>query len=742
MQLAILLFFISVKGASLPDKRTALYDEYIDIFLNREAEKSPIVRDHRDLLVQMHRYLAWKLQVEAESSSGSGKIPESRLLEMLRVYLEATGHDTLLLNALFTGMQERVGAIVSRVKGTYEFEVQPLREYFAARYLYDTAPYSPPGSPRSGTRPERFEAITRNFYWLNVARFYAGCYSTGELASLSDCIDELAASEQFKFTSHPRRLCSMLLADYVFSQQPKLVERVVARLTAEPGVRLWLAAGRSQYSATDRELPSKSGRARLVQFCRQKLANELKTDTLSAVCRTLAANSPYEEIHATWLDLRALQKGDDSWIRLGGMLGVFDRMPPDECARLVGEHGRSAVTQVAQRRANILEGNEGALKELIEHVLDLGISVLHYPRDQAGPLSLIQYFSLVISPYIFHSLRDMKNDASFDHINPRLRHYRLNAEHALRNDDLRGIPLSRSYLDSLLTLTGGNIGAWKKDLSCWSQLIEPIRSGWGDRWSLCLMAILAAQTVRRLPTTSCDITDGAVSLCDRAAFARAASQDMAWWRKQILNAGSSSPLMQQFVLMALLAYVSVDKIIALGEDISAALDALPEPVWRDLTASWGVLSGLVGGEGPFLAKGKLPSAMSSRLAAFLIARVGPYAGRHVYTRFLSDYRGTDRSVLTACVNAVMDRAVRRQDEWRTALPIIAYAYESNVYSGADIEDNNVPEVVARQVCSDPDRYPLSMVRLAEGALTAIASANVVPLGEVAAREGWFAGQFS
>lgn len=112
---------------------------------------------------------------------GSGNIPEARLRELLRSYLTTEGHETHLVDDLFTGLRERVGALVSRVQGTYEFEVQPLREYFAARYLYDTAPYSTAGSPRSGTLPERFNAIASNFYWLNVARFYAGCYDSGEL---------------------------------------------------------------------------------------------------------------------------------------------------------------------------------------------------------------------------------------------------------------------------------------------------------------------------------------------------------------------------------------------------------------------------------------------------------------------------------------------------------------------------------------------------------------------------------
>ena len=89
--------------------------------------------------------------------------------------------DNVPINKLYAGMVERVVALVSRVEGTVEFEVQPLREYFAACHLYYTAPQSSPGKERPGSKPDRFDAISRNFYWLNVTRFYAGCYSKGEL---------------------------------------------------------------------------------------------------------------------------------------------------------------------------------------------------------------------------------------------------------------------------------------------------------------------------------------------------------------------------------------------------------------------------------------------------------------------------------------------------------------------------------------------------------------------------------
>src|SRR5687767_12755571 len=93
MQLAILLSLIHARGVSLPDKRTALYDSYVDLFLSREAEKSLTVRRHRDILIDIHRYLAWILHSEAEEGRYSGGVGGEELKKLLRSYLDQEGHD-------------------------------------------------------------------------------------------------------------------------------------------------------------------------------------------------------------------------------------------------------------------------------------------------------------------------------------------------------------------------------------------------------------------------------------------------------------------------------------------------------------------------------------------------------------------------------------------------------------------------------------------------------------------------
>jgi hypothetical protein len=156
-------------------------------------------------------------------------------------------------------MLERVVMIVSRVQDSYEFEVQPLREYFAARYLYDTASYSPPGKEKRGTKPDRFDAIARDFYWLNVVRFFCGCFSKGELLDLADRVKELIADPVLGKSRHPVTMAAMLLSDWVFSQSPKAVSELAVALTTPSSLMRLTPARRTYASEQIIQIPTRCG---------------------------------------------------------------------------------------------------------------------------------------------------------------------------------------------------------------------------------------------------------------------------------------------------------------------------------------------------------------------------------------------------------------------------------------------------------------------------------------------------
>ena len=204
-----------------------------------------------------------------------------------------------------------------------------MREYFAARYLYETARHSSPGKEYGGTKPDRFDAISRNFYWLNVTRFYAGCYDVGELPSLIDRLEDLIGAEGYALISHPRILAATLLSDWVFSQHPKSVKKVMNLILDGIGLRYILpSTSRRIGSGEPMVLPEKCGRDELVKYCFSLLEDQQPLDFTLDIISLISANvSSHQESCDLWLR-GAMSQGEElryKWIEYGLYLGIVQQ---------------------------------------------------------------------------------------------------------------------------------------------------------------------------------------------------------------------------------------------------------------------------------------------------------------------------------------------------------------------------------------------------------------------------------
>lgn len=230
MQLAIFLSLLLTKGEALPELRTELYREYVGLFMTREAVKNSVVRTHQKLIIQIVQYLAFVLQADAEAHSGSGTIALDSLRTLIARYLTDSGNDSRLLDELFNFGLERVYVLTHRVEGLYEFEVQPLREYFAAEHLYETAPvYSTRVVNSEGDKSQRFEALLYRPYWFNTMRFYGGFYTGGEVGALHASLMVLGR-RSVALQILARSTGVALLVDWVFRVK-RPVQSIVIHLT-------------------------------------------------------------------------------------------------------------------------------------------------------------------------------------------------------------------------------------------------------------------------------------------------------------------------------------------------------------------------------------------------------------------------------------------------------------------------------------------------------------------------------
>ncbi|MFJ3781072.1 NACHT domain-containing protein [Streptomyces sp. NPDC090093] len=340
MQLAILLWLVHTRGWNLPEKRTALYDAYITTLLDREADKTPVVRKFREDLIEIHGYLGWILHARSQQESGlAGDIESEDLSLEVWKFLQRKEGPTDRVDELIQGIS-RIFVLVERIEGRFEFQVQPLREFFAARHLYKTAPYHTNAVEVTGSRPERLEALIRDPHWMNVARFFCGWYDVGELADLAQRIAELREDESYSYSLHSRLLVAYLLNDHVAAAAPKSMRRIASHLTDPLSLRQMLDAfvtGRYQTASPSQFIPESSGLPTLLDAAK-RLYLEPVGDQVTYELARLIRQVPEHDRAEWWMDHYRLVSGEDAdeWMRRGVIADCLNGVATDDLLPIFG----------------------------------------------------------------------------------------------------------------------------------------------------------------------------------------------------------------------------------------------------------------------------------------------------------------------------------------------------------------------------------------------------------------------
>jgi hypothetical protein len=745
MQLAILLSLIHTRGASLPDKRTALYDSYVELFFNRESEKSQIVRDNRDLLVNIHQYLAWFLHCRAETTATGGSIKEEELEHVLIDYLRREGHDSGKFQDIFKGMVERVVAIVSRVQGTFEFEVQPLREYFAARYLYMTAPYSPPGNEKRGTKVDRFDAVAKNFYWLNVARFYAGCYSIGELASLIDGVATLLESDEYKYLAHPRQLAAMLLADWVFTQAPRSVTDLCQLIFGGDGLRFMLASEERQNSGTDSLLlPEGGGRRELIH----QLAQVMKTTASLGIgvraAEVIQKNGGQEQFYQDWVDELRLRWAEQrlAWLSYGVHLGYISRASLSDLDQFFAGELTAPLLKLIVRagRVDWIEADAGRVANGIQVLLDAPIFAGQEKVDRpllafAAVLNVERYTRAVKLPEEMPLIEAMRHDSwSMPELSADIE----------GGEDLRYCAEIVSLAMKQLELP---VREWATKLQPWEALVEAIRARFGDRRVLIRIATMAAgiKSSDQCADASSPF-DRTVSLCRRARYARLRAGQAAWWNSQLDAAPDD--LARHFIVLILLIWGSPDTIVGALEAIDRIVSGMTDQEWNRLYNDVFDLSGeseANSTRAKRVSRGKIHKHVSDRARVLLSCRLSSADRVRLYRSSFGKYEGSDRAILKFCqaeaINSLL--TIGRYDADDLRIIGLSYqvqpkiAWQGYYWQRAVSERANFSRDAALQILRNSGDYPSQLVGIAESRQRAVVGKAIRAVQSVANSESWF-----
>lgn len=751
MQLAILLTLILTRGTSLPDKRTALYDFYIDLFFSREAEKSDIVRNHRQLLIDIHGYLGWLLHAESELGDSRASISQDRLLAVVSSYLEREGYDVNLAGRLFTGMVERVVALVSRIEGTFEFEVQPLREYFAAYHLYDTAPQSSAGKESTGSLPDRFEAIASNFYWLNVVRFFAGRYSKGELPSLIEGLQSLADSDDFGNIAHPRILAGSLLSDWVFTQSPRSVKEAVSFIFSDGKIRYITASTSMHYKpGAGFNLPIKCGREELISYVFSILGGSVQADFESELLQLVAENIEGPgEIRDQWqLSFNSAEGMERlKWLKRGLLLGVTHQLTAEEKNVMFSGLARTAdgVQSLYEHgELPFLTNDEARFNLAVDVILDksahsMAISPSNSILDQLGGMIYPELFAFAFSHRDRVPLRKL------------LERYRFAFKEVGRTPVQIKRYAAYAKAAELIDAAEGSLdmpaATWATSIAPWDHICETGRRLYGNRWLLIKTARISAGIVS--PTERYadhfDLFDDSKSLCKRARNGRLKSNHIEFWRKHLLRA--SSGWTAQFALVLLLSWAKTDVILKLQSEIEATLELLDQGEWARVFAAsrWSPYNGSSHTKDWFADARKVPPDASMRFATALANRVTGAASQKLLSRFFSHTRGVDAVGMEFVMQNALDLPSLGRDEWNPNLDLVKQAYAAGFASEAQrftetwrgFQNGTMPAKVARTIASSPLEFPGFLLALSTEARRAEVSSRVKLIAKIADANGWF-----
>jgi hypothetical protein len=738
MQLTILLSLVHNRGASLPEKRTAMYDAYMDMFFSRESEKSDVVRDNRDLLIDIHRYLAWKLQSGAEAG-GSGSIEHSELRTTLFGYLDREEEDTSIVNALFNGIIERVGALVSRVQDTYEFEVQPLREYFAARHLYETAPYPIADNELIGDKFARFNALIRNPYWLNVARFYGGCFNKGELLTLANELIEFGNQGEYRLTSHPRTVGLMLLGDWVFTKYQPAVKRVISFVGDYPQLRQLLANSEEAGASRSTALPERNGRAEFLDIL-WALATKVKhADERRAVCNAIVLNSSVEDSIRRW-EAVEIQMSHAAWVRLGTALNVFGAPEVANSGALKGPLSEEIIDGLIEaRRFDYLEHSDrvDAARLAILNRAKLANVVIEKPTAN-------QLVWLAATTSAYQYVVAARDESAMPLLDVLESHFGTGRSRRKELDEIKlqiG-ELSEGHRDTAaayVTFLETQTSITSTSPEPWRRLVETLRSAWGDCAAIDRIAFVGAG-VRSKEFGGIDgQLNSTTDLVGCVRYARLKSGAPRWWEARLKSESDSAERKRLLLLISM--WATPTTLIKMSSFLDEMLFSLDTSSWLDLNGSIQCLAA-IGGERDVpeqLTNRELLDLkrLTSRTCAFVgqrLSKMSQYALAIAVATSSSDIQMPEKqfalkALLVAC---------REKSQWKAAAPHIRYLYGIGASPTHGMgRGTEMPENIARQIAESAEDFPLSLNAIADSQLQSGAGASAQKLLEVAKQEKWF-----
>ncbi|WP_157900620.1 NACHT domain-containing protein [Mycobacterium rhizamassiliense] len=551
MQLAILLHLLQ-RRQLLPQRRTDLYSEYFKTFLDREQteDKEPLLAEERQVIEDIHAYIGWYIHSRAEEGTSSGSIKRTELKAVLERHLEGRKDGQALARELFSALTTRVLCLVERDPGSgeFQFDVQSLREYFAAVYLFDEA--------GRDSRDDCLIALLKRPYWSNVSRFFVGMYSKGEVRGMRSVLEDIAADGFFGLHPILRTAATLFLNDRTYEgQKDSPIQEIVDFVLDGPGVVL-AEDGLLDVAGAALEFSDRAGRQQALRHLQARLLNNPEPGIASALVASLRRHAnKHDDLTDWWWD-----RYDETteWLKIASDLGVLGDLNRDREQRLMSilsNYKSDSCWATVLLSAGGYSGFSDDILGIVKAEINDGAAEAYRVTNRGLPVG-----RMVISGVIAM----MRSGAPIRPAERGLSRTRLRGKS-------RGAILSAVVECAMEVLPQRSINLKVDD---WRRRLTRVAEVWGDGWVLRQGVAIIPEAINldQLGGSVASERPGLQVALARESEARTHRKDASWWKQQ-LNAHEGDFELRSW-LFSLLTVASSGTVIELAPQLGEAIDAL------------------------------------------------------------------------------------------------------------------------------------------------------------------------
>ncbi|WP_124390603.1 NACHT domain-containing NTPase [Rhodococcus wratislaviensis] len=709
MQLAILLHLLH-RRQLLPQQRTELYSEYLKTFLDREqsGEKEPLLAEERQVIEDIHAFIGWHIHTQAEEGRTSGSIKRDALTKLIHEHLKEREDGQKLAEKLFAAFTTRVLCLVERDPGSFQFEVQSLREYFAALYIFDEVDRD--------KRDECLSSMLTRPYWSNVCRFFVGNYSKGEVRGMRHLLQYVSKDKSLALHPLLRSTAALFLNDRTYEgQREEPLQEIVDFILSGPGILLsedgLLDAGGSGLKLSDR-----AGRIQAVRHLKDRIEKESDPGVRTAVAASLRRHATRADDLSRWWWAR--NDSTSTWLDTASQLRVLDELNPDDesqLSRLLAAHESDSIwaTQLL-----VTGGYTGSLNDVLTIVVDeINDGAAEVIRDfaQTSPTGRILIGA--------HAAMFRSSE---------------NAIYGSKVPSRAHLPIEDHLMATIIN-AGEELRKQPSDTeSDWYHRLARVGEVWGDGWVL-------RQAIAAVPKK---ISFPAIALLAQARHevlhaaliteseARAHRRDTEWWKQQLGEA--TDGFMIRHWVFSLLTAAFAPVIVALASDLNRTVDELAPKHYFAIRNAISALQA-----NPSVSRElALHDALRLNQATFSarmlwLARAGAteatveqidkrIAGS--FGEFLATAPGDLRELarISGKTRAIKFDTFRGH---RASLPTGGWA--------STIKLGTLSKKTAAEILQDPSQWPGDLVQRAVENVEVRMLANLTPLSKVAEDHSWF-----